>query len=119
MTGHEMATEVCVWIGVVTAALSALALPLSTELYDRMHYMAPVADISAIAILVAIVLQEGWGQASAKMLFICLVLVIMNAVLSHATARAARFRRFGQWTPQPGEQIRGAAKDEHRQERSQ
>jgi len=116
MNGHEIATDIFIWIGVITAALSALALPLSTELYDRLHYMAPVADISAIAILIAILLQEGWGQAFLKMLLICVVLVIMNAVLAHATARASRVRRRGHWTSQPDEQIRIAGHQQRRGE---
>jgi multisubunit Na+/H+ antiporter MnhG subunit len=108
LTPREITTDVFLWIAVVTAALAACALPLSTEFFDRLHYMAPVADVSAVCLLVAVVLQEGWGQAAVKMIFICIVLILMNAVLAHVTARAARVRNLGHWTPQPDEQIRGA-----------
>lgn len=110
-TAREIATDVFLWIGVATAAFAACALPLSTEFFDRLHYMAPVADVSAVCILIAIVLQEGWGQAAVKMIFICVVLILMNAVLAHVTARAARVRNFGHWTPRPDEQIRGTEKE--------
>ena len=120
MNAHEIAIQVFLWIGVGTAVYSALALPLSTELFDRIHYMAPVADVSAVFIFIAIVLQEGWGQAAIKMGFICIVLILMNAVLAHATASAVRIRRLGHWTPDPDEQIRadsGRGGDAYRQDR--
>lgn len=108
MNGHEIATSIFLWIGVIVAVLSSVCMVLSTELLDRLHYMAPVANVGATAILVAIVLQEGWGQAAVKTLLISAVLIIMNAVLAHATARAARVREFGTWAPNPEEQIRQA-----------
>mgnify|MGYP003290967187 CR=1 FL=1 len=36
-------------------------------------------------------------------ILVALVLVVTNPVLSHATARAARIRQFGEWTVQDGE----------------
>ncbi len=107
MSAHQIVIDVCLWTGVITAAFSAVALPLSPELLDRLHYMAPVADVSAVLILIAVLAQEGWGQAVFKVILIWAVLVIMNAVLAHATARAARVREFGHWNPQPHEKIAG------------
>jgi multisubunit Na+/H+ antiporter MnhG subunit len=108
LTPIEVTTEVFLWVGVITAAVAAWLLPLSTKFFDRLHYMAPVADVSAVCLLVAVVLEEGWGQAAVKMIFISVVLILMNAVLAHVTARAARVRNLGHWTPQANEQIRGA-----------
>ncbi len=107
MTAHQIFIDIFLWSGVITAALSAIALPLSPEFLDRLHYMAPVADVSAVLIVIAVVMQEGWGQAAFKVILICVVLIIMNAVLAHATARAARVREFGHWNPQPHEKIAG------------
>lgn len=121
LTPREITIDLFLWLCVVTAALAACALPLSTELFDRLHYMAPVADVSAICLLVAVILQEGWGQAAVKMIFICIVLILMNAVLAHVTARAARVRNLGHWTPQPDEQIHGAGRgaDAHDRRRNE
>lgn len=108
MIGQEIAIGVFLWTGVAIAVISSVTLAFSTEVFDRLHYMAPVANVAAVAIFLAVLLQEGWGQESVKVLLICAVLIIMNAVLAHATARAARVREFGTWTPQTDEQIRGA-----------
>jgi multisubunit Na+/H+ antiporter MnhG subunit len=112
LTPREITSDVFLWIGVVSAAFAACSLPLSTEFFDRLHYMAPVADVSSVCLLVAVVLHEGWGQAAVKMIFICIVLILMNAVLAHVTARAARVRDLGHWAPQPDEQIQGAGQGE-------
>jgi multisubunit Na+/H+ antiporter MnhG subunit len=63
-----------------------------------------VTTISAFSILVAVVIQEGWGQATLKTIFVCLVLLLINAVVTHATARAARVRSLGHWSADPREQ---------------
>ncbi len=107
MNGHHLVMDIFLWTGVVTATFSAVVMPLSPDFLDRLHYMAPVADVSAVLILVAVVMQEGWGQAAFKVILICVVLVVMNAVLAHATARAARVREFGHGNPQPHEKIVG------------
>lgn len=75
--------------------------------YERMHFMAPVSTVAVTAILIAIVVQEGWGQATIKMGLILLALLFTNAVLAHATARAARVRDLGHWQPAEGEKIAG------------
>jgi multisubunit Na+/H+ antiporter MnhG subunit len=70
--------------------------------------LSSVTTIATLSLLVAVVIKEGWGQATIKTILVFFVLLLINAVLSHATARAARVREFGQWTPNPGENIDGA-----------
>ncbi len=110
MSVHQIVLDTFLWAGVISAAFAAIAFPISPQLLDRLHYMAPVADVSAVLILIAVIMQEGWHQAAFKTALICVVLVIMNAVLAHATARAARVREYGHWNPQPHEQIEGLNK---------
>lgn len=94
-------------IGIGIALLSCLGLAVMKNRYVRMHFMAPVSTISLTAILFAVLVQEGWGQAAIKMSLIVLALSLTNAVLAHATARAARVRELGRWQPAEGENIEG------------
>jgi multisubunit Na+/H+ antiporter MnhG subunit len=55
-----------------------------------------------------VVVKEGWGQATIKTILVAMVLLLINAVLTHATARAARVRALGHWQPAPEEHIEGA-----------
>ena len=75
--------------------------------YERLHFMAPMSTVSVGAILAAVVVQEGWGQSAVNMSLILVALVFTNAVLAHATARAARVRELGQWQPAEGEKVEG------------
>jgi monovalent cation/proton antiporter MnhG/PhaG subunit len=115
MNATTIAIEVLLAIAVLVALLCCLGILLMKDFYERLHYMAPVTAVSAFCILLAVVIQEGWGQATIKAILVFLVLLFMNAVLTHATARAARLRTFGHWTPDPNEDIGGRALPQERQ----
>ncbi len=105
MNAHQIAIEVLLWGAVGLTVVCTVGMLVMDDVLERIHYMSPVAIISAFAIFLAVLLQEGWHQAAVKSLLVALVLFFMNAVLSHATARAARVRQFGQWQPRPEEHI--------------
>ncbi len=107
MNAATIAIEVLLAVAVAIALLCCLGMLLMKDFYERLHYMASVTTVSAFCILLAVVIQEGWGQATIKTILVFLVLLIMNAVLTHATARAARVRTLGHWTPDPNEHIPG------------
>ncbi len=102
-----IAVEVLLVIAVASALLCCLGILIMPTFFERLHYMATVTTVSAFCILIAVVIQEGWGQATIKTILVCLVLLMINAVLTHATARAARVRVLGHWTPNPDEHIEG------------
>ena len=100
--------NVLLYAAVVTALLSAIGLLVMKSVNERLHYLAPVSTISTFLIAVAIFIQEGLSEASAKSLMSALALALMNPVLTHATARAARIREYGHWVSQPDELKRQA-----------
>jgi multicomponent Na+:H+ antiporter subunit G len=97
------AIVVLLWIGVATTAVCTLGMLLMKDFYEKLHYMAAVSTVAAALIVAAVLLQEGWGQAGIKAILVGLVSLFMNAVLTHATARAARVRTLGHWTVRPEE----------------
>lgn len=106
MSKTQMLIDVLLGIGVVSAVLSSVALMVMKDLYERLHYLAPPATISIICFTAAVIADKHLSQAGIKALLIMLILLAMNAVLSHATARAARIRQFGRWIAD-ATQIRG------------
>ena len=72
---------------------------------QMMHFMSPPASVSAGLIVIAIFLQQGFKPESFKALFILAVLTLMNAVVTHATARAFRIRETHNWRALPGEEV--------------
>jgi monovalent cation/proton antiporter MnhG/PhaG subunit len=107
MTTGTTTVEVLLAICVISAWICCLGMLLLQDFYERLHYMATVSTLSMFALLAAVVVEEGWGQATIKTILIAVTVFVMNAVLTHATARAARIRELGKWTPDPKEHIPG------------
>ncbi len=107
MSAGTTAVEVLLAVCVISAWICCLGMVIIEDFFERLHYMASVSTVSIFALLAAVVIEEGWGQATIKTILVALVIFVMNAVLTHATARAARVRRLGHWTPRPEEPIEG------------
>jgi len=84
---------------------SVLGMMRMKDPYQRMHYISPPASVSAILITIAIFLQQGMKPESFKAVFITLVLIGMNTVVTHAAARAFRIAETRNWRPQDGEEV--------------
>ncbi len=97
---------ICVFVCVICC----VALAMFRNFYVRLHYLAPVTTIAFLPLLIAVVIREGVGQAAIKAILVFAALLLINAVLTHATARAARVRHLGHWTADPEEQISGSAR---------
>ena len=106
MSKTQILIDVLLGIGVLSAVLSSVALLLMKDLYERLHYLSPPATITIICFTAAVIVDKHLSQAGIKALLIMVVLLVMNAVLTHATARAARIRQFGRWIPDATE-VRG------------
>jgi len=107
MSKTQIAIDVLLSVGVLSVVLSSLALLKMKDFYERLHYLFPPATLTIICFAAAVLLDEHFSQAGIKALLIMVLLLIMNAVLTHATARAARIRQFGRWVAD-ATQVRGA-----------
>jgi monovalent cation/proton antiporter MnhG/PhaG subunit len=105
MTASSILLGFCVAVCVICC----LALALFQDFYVRLHYLAPVTTIAFVPLLIAVVIREGAGQAAMKSILVFAALLLINAVLTHATARADRVRKLGHWTADPNEQIPGSS----------
>jgi multicomponent Na+:H+ antiporter subunit G len=94
-------------VGVGVTLASCVGVLVMRDAYDRLHFTAPATTIAPLAIAAAIVLEERLSAAGIKALLVALALLVTNPVLTHATARAARIRQFGEWTVQEGERVKG------------
>jgi len=88
-------------IGVAAVLLTAAGVVLSRNVYQRLHYLAPASTVGVICVALAILVHEGFSQAGVKAIITALILFVMNPVLTHATARAARVHERGHWEADP------------------
>lgn len=83
------------WLGV--AGMLRMRYPT-----QALHFLAlPAAG--SVLLTAAVFLQTGSSQAAWKSLFITLMLLGVNSVVAHASARAFRTRQLGHWEPRDGD----------------
>ena len=91
--------------GIFDAADRALGFPLTKlcfegpeeRLLQTVNTQPAIVTTSIACFAAAIVVDKHFSSAGIKAVMIAVVIIAMNAVLTHATARAARVRQFGRW----------------------
>lgn len=97
--------DVLLVTGAGAALLSSLGILVVRDFYERLHYMGPTGSVGAVAVVASLLLKDSFSSSSIKVIFVGVLLVISNSVLTHATARAGRIHQLGDWKPQKGENI--------------
>src|SRR5207248_3009983 len=95
----KIAVDVLLALGVAVALLSSIGIVAMRDPYQRLHFISPPATLSALCVTLAIFLGEKQKQAGAKAALVAFLLYFMNAVVTHATARAHFVREKGTWPP--------------------
>ncbi|HZP62748.1 MAG TPA: monovalent cation/H(+) antiporter subunit G [Terriglobales bacterium] len=109
----NLVIEVLIYAAALIALLSAWLMLRMKDEYQMMHFMYPPACLSVIFITAAIFLQNGRKPECFKGLFIVLIVLVMNSVVTHATARAFRIRETrDEWRPGEGENVPVLPSDE-------
>ncbi len=85
--------------------LTSLGLVIGRDVFERIQYTYPAATVGLVAVVAAIVIHKSISQAGIKTMVTGLIVFWVSPVLSHVTARAARVREFGNWTPSEKENI--------------
>ncbi len=100
MTGPaHAAAAVLLALAVAIALLSSLGVLAMRDPFQRLHYLAPPATLGSGLVVLAVFLDEPRKQVGLKAAMVALLVIIMNAVVTHATARAALVRLRGRWPP--------------------
>ena len=107
MSAAQWTTDILLYTMLALTFFCCIALLVVRNYFNRLHYLGPVTSVSITLLVLAVSLKAGFSQSLIKVLLIWFVLVLSNAILTHATARAARVRELGHWSPDPTEQIPG------------
>jgi multicomponent Na+:H+ antiporter subunit G len=90
---------------VALTLLCTVGVLIMRDPFQRLQYCTPVTTIGVFLITLAVWIGDASWQSRLKMLCIAMTLFWMNAILSHATARAIRIRRIGHLDPREDEEI--------------
>jgi multisubunit Na+/H+ antiporter MnhG subunit len=77
--------------------IAAAGVLLSRTAYQRLHFLGPTATVGVVAVVAAVIAREGLGVAGIKAVLAGVILLVINPILTHATARAARVHERGHW----------------------
>lgn len=100
--------------GVGVVLVCCIGIVVANDTFDRLHFITPASTIGIGFISLAIILSKPLGSTTLKIALLFVITVVTSPILSHATARAARIRRFAEWRIYPEE----LADDDQRERRT-
>ncbi len=92
MSAGAVLVLVCLVGAAAVAFVSSLGVLVMRDPFQRLHFIAPPATLSAVLVIVAVGLGARSTQATLKTAAVALLLLVINGVVTHATARAVRLR---------------------------
>ncbi len=103
----RVVVDVLLALSVAIALFCSIGMLVMRDPYQRLHFLAPPASLCTVLLAIAVLVGEDDKTAFGKTALIALLLTIMNGVVTHATARAARIREKdrGDWRFQADEPL--------------
>lgn len=95
----QAAAVALIAVAVLVSLAGAIGTWVMRDACQKLHYITLPCSISAWLIAAAVLITEKQKVAGLKVLLVALVLFLMNAVVTQATARAGWVRSEGRWPP--------------------
>ncbi|HTX82847.1 MAG TPA: monovalent cation/H(+) antiporter subunit G [Streptosporangiaceae bacterium] len=101
---RQITVDALLSLAVLVALASALGVAVMPDVYQKLHYVTPLATVAPVLVGLAVLVQSGWSAISGQTFVTVILVVIAGPVVSHATIRAAKIRADGDWRvrSQPG-----------------
>jgi multicomponent Na+:H+ antiporter subunit G len=94
-------------LGGLVELLSIVGVLAMPHVYDRLHFLGPATTVGPILVAGAVLARESLSHQGIVAVLVALFLWVSGAVLTHATARAARVGELGDWRGEPRRRERG------------
>jgi monovalent cation/proton antiporter MnhG/PhaG subunit len=101
---RQITVDALLGLAVFLALASALGVAVMPDVYQKLHFVTPLATVTPVLVGLAILVQSGWSAASGQTWVTVILVMMAGPVVSHATIRAAKIRADGDWrvSSQPG-----------------
>ncbi|WP_419805232.1 cation:proton antiporter [Terriglobus sp.] len=103
MTAWTLAQAVLLGIVVLSCWLGVLGTWRMRDATQSLHFITLPATAGAVALTAAVFIATGNGITAWKTVLIAIVMITLNSVGMHASARAFRARQLGHWEPRNGD----------------
>lgn len=117
MNTHLIVEAGLLAIVVVACWLGVLGMWRMREPTQALHYLSLPAAAGGLALVIAVFVEEGNNPTSYKSALIVVVILAINSVVTHATARAFRAREIGHWEPRDGDPFEWARSDSGKEQK--
>lgn len=97
LTPQQVVIDVLLGLAVLIAAGSVVGLVTARDDLDRLHFIAPASVVAPVLVAIAVVVREALDGRALKALLVAAFFLVLNPILSQATARAQRTREHGGW----------------------
>jgi len=101
MTWQSILADAVLAVAVLTVAASSAGVLVMRDVYQKLHFVTPIALVAPVLVAIAVTLREGWSEPTGQSWLAVAILWIASPVLSHATVRTARVRECGDWRIRP------------------
>jgi monovalent cation/proton antiporter MnhG/PhaG subunit len=102
---HEVVVGCLLGLAVGLCFVCAVGVLSVRDAYQRLQLCSPITAVATSLIAAAVWIDDPDWQSRIKAALVMVVLFFMNAILSHATARAIRIRDIGHLSPAADEKI--------------
>lgn len=93
----QVAVDVLLGLGVAAVLISCLGLLAAKGPFEQLHFTGPAATVAPVSIAAAVLVEEPLSSMGIKSVLTATILLATSPVLVHATARAIRIRRHGEF----------------------
>lgn len=87
-----VSVDVLLALAVLTEVVCVVGLLASATVFDRLHFSGATTAVAPFLILAALVVEHGVEDPTWNGIFDAVALLVLNAAVTHATARVARQR---------------------------
>jgi monovalent cation/proton antiporter MnhG/PhaG subunit len=102
---HHVTVVVLLALMATFCWLGVLGMVRMREPVQALHYLALPAGMGMVLLTIAVFVETGASQASAKCVLILFLMLGFNSIGTHAAARAFRARELGHWEPYPEDDV--------------
>jgi multisubunit Na+/H+ antiporter MnhG subunit len=93
MGAQDIVVDVLLSLAVLSTAVCVTGLLAGRAAIDRLHYAGAATTLPPALIAAAVVVEERASTSGINAILVAALVLILGAVLTHATARVARQRR--------------------------
>ncbi len=103
MSIRQLVAAVLLTGGVGITLICCIGVLAVRDAFDRLHFITPANTLSTALIALAVAVSKPFSNMTLKTILLLVMMMISGPILTHATARALRIRRHGEWRILPEE----------------